>query len=362
MFKRIDLGIIIPVVLLCICGYILVMSSSSYYALSSFDNAFYFANRHGFFIIVGLFFMFGIRVINYKVFDISLIFVIVNAIAVAMSSAIFFIGNQKLGATRWISIAGIEFMPVDLAKGAIIFSLAYTLTHFSARKKNFLSLFIHLIFPGLLIVMTVLQPDYSSSLVLFGTVGLMLFVGFEPLYQILMLGAVGMTGAFFVAFRASYRLERIKSFLSSLKNIHQAQDQIKYGIFAIASGGAIGKGPGRSLFNKLYIPHPHNDMIISTLGEEYGFIGMTIVFVLFLILIINLLRLAIKVKNKFAKLLVFGVFSTLFIQLFINIGSTLGLIPPTGISLPFISYGGTNLLIFLMMMGLCLSISRIEKI
>lgn len=215
-------------------------------------------------------------------------------------------------------------------------------------------------FPLLIMIFTFLQPDFSSMIILFGLSASMLFIGYEHTFNVMVIGALSIGLLFPMGWIAPYRMERITGFIAGLKDINNALWQIRYGIYAIATGGFFGVGAGKSTFNKLWIPEPHNDMILATLGEEFGFFGILVVTILYFILVINIMRLATKSKDQFTRYISFGIAMTIFLQIFVNYGNTLGLLPPTGIPLPFISFGGTNVIILLALIGVSLSISRIN--
>lgn len=359
MFKRIDLGIIIPTILLMIIGYIAILSASSYVALKTEGTSFYFANRHMSYIGIGLIVMVLSLAVNFNLYNNKLTFYTSVGLSLIFLLLTLIIGIEKNESLRWVKIGGIEFMPVDLVKVALIFGLSFLLSNFLPKKNKIVAFFIYLIVPLLYMGLVMLQPDFSSALILGFVMGVMVFVGFEPFYYIIIFGLSGLILISPIIF-SSYRLKRLKAFFDALTNIDKAQLQIKYGLLAISTGGLIGLGPGRSVFNKLYIPHPHNDMILTTIGEEYGLLGLIVIIFLYFWLLLSLVRLMIHAKTKFAKLLISGVMANLFAQMFVNMGSTLGLIPPTGIPLPFISYGGTNLVVLLFLTGVTLSIYRME--
>lgn len=356
MNRRLDIGIILPVVALLTISFVLVLSASSYDAFKEIGVTLYYAIKHLQMIAVGIgFFLLG-RFIPYRFFNKPIFFILISLIAIILSVLVLFIGETVLGGQRWIPIGDFRFMPVDISKAAIIYSMAFTLSRFKASKNRFIAMMIHLMVPVTLFLLTVLQPDFSSSLVLGGIAGVILFIAFEPTWMVVSLGLAAGAGLVIVARFADYRMDRINSFLASLKNIESALPQIQYGIYAVALGGLFGEGPGRSVFNKTYIAHAHNDMILSTLGEEYGFIGLIVLFSLYFILLLNLMRVAITTKDEFGKYFVIGVLAMIFVTMTINVFSTLGMIPPTGITLPLISFGGTNLVSTLGLLGLCLNI------
>lgn len=360
MNGKINMGILIPVLLLIIIGWLLVFSSSAYLSLNQHSTPYHYIKSQTLFIFLGFIGMFMAAAVNYKIYDNLLVVSLVGIVAFVLMAITPFVGYEANGATRWINVAGQVFMPVDLAKVAIVFTLSYGLSHFTPNRNKFFAFILHMIYPISLLFFTYLQPDFSSMMILFGLMFSMLFIGFEPVGYVLSLVGAGVFGLASLATLAPYRMVRITGFIDGLKDVDNAMRQIRYGILAIASGGLFGVGPGESIFNKLWVPEPHNDMILSTLGEEFGFIGIVVVLGLYFVLMLNIIRLAMRQRDQFARLLSFGIGIVIFLQFVVNFGNTLGLLPPTGISLPFISYGGTNIIILMSMVGILLSIHRVN--
>ncbi|HHX03853.1 MAG TPA: FtsW/RodA/SpoVE family cell cycle protein [Tissierellia bacterium] len=358
--RKIHFGILIPVMLLLIIGWLLVFSSSAYFSMARRGDAYYFIRRHSYFILAGLVTMIGAFFVNYRVYSkpgVLLPFVFTTFILMILT---LIAGETVNNATRWIVIAGVQFMPSDLAKIAIIMTMSTTLSSLEARRKRYIAILLHMIVPMAMIILTYLQPDFSTTVTLFIISAAMLFVGFDGWgYFMVIVG--GAAGAFYlIAALAPYRMVRITTFFAGLTDINEVARQIRYGILAIASGGVFGVGPGESTFNKLYIPEPHNDMIVSTLGEEFGFVGIAVVLLLFFILVFNIFRMALNASTLQVRVMSTGIGSLIFAQMVINFGSTLGLVPPTGIGLPFISYGGTSMLVMLGAVGILLNIYASE--
>ncbi len=360
MNSKINMGILIPVILLITMGWLLVFSSSAYLSLNQYGTPYHYIKNQSIFIALGFVVMFLTSMINYKIYDNIFIITIVALVALVLMALTPIIGINVNEATRWIEIGGQRFMPVDIAKVALVMVMSYSLSHFVVTKKKMIAFLIHTIYPGILFVFTYMQPDFSSMIILFGTMVSILYVGFEPVRYVIGLVVGGFMGFFALAKLAPYRMVRLVGFLDGLKNVDNAMRQIRYGILAIASGGVFGVGPGESIFNKLWVPEPHNDMILSTLGEEFGFAGMLVVLALYFTLILNIVKMVIRLKDPFSRNLSFGIGMIIFLQFVVNFGNTLGILPPTGISLPFISYGGTNIIILMAMVGILLSVNRVN--
>ncbi len=360
MRKRNDVWIFLIVLILFAIGYLLVLSASSYSALNTYNDSFKFSNRHLIYIALSSVTLLIFWIINYRIYDNKYFITCITSIAIFLSIVTLIFGTDVNGAVRWIKIGKFTFMPVETAKIAIIFSLSYTLSRFKPKKNKFLALVAHFLITFIFMLLTYLQPDTSSSIILFMIFVGIMFVGFEPLWYLIVSASVMVVPITLLILSGAYRVGRLESLKNGLQDVTKAADQIKYGILAVSSGGFFGVGVGRSIFNKLYIPHAHNDIIFSTLGEEYGFIGVVVILTLYLILVSNIISVAIQSKNQFSKMLCFGVAVTISMQILINIGTTIGIMPPTGIPLPFVSYGGTNMLVLAMLIGVVLSVYRME--
>ncbi|WP_459128679.1 FtsW/RodA/SpoVE family cell cycle protein [Guggenheimella bovis] len=360
MFRKINWGILLPVILLLGIGWILVLSSSTYYANDRYGDMYLFVKNQTINIAIGLVGLFLLFAINYRFWDKLWVVGGLNLIGLVLMIMSLFNTGRK-GSTRWVKIGGFDFMPIDIAKMAVIFFLAYLLSRIVPKKNKFAALIVFVSMPMIFILLTILQQNFSSTIILFLITAGILFIGYNSTAILMGIGVTGIVGLASMILANMNRSTRITSFIASLSNVNAMNEQIRYTVFAIASGGLFGVGLGRSTFNKLYIPEPHNDMILSTLGEETGFLGMIIVLALYFVLITNIMRVSFRSKNLFGRYLTFGIGMMLFSQMFINYGTCLNMIPPTGVPLPFISYGGTNLIVALASVGLCLSVDRMEN-
>jgi cell division protein FtsW len=260
---------------------------------------------------------------------------------------------------RWIRIAGVQFQPVELTKLGLVVYVA----HFLTSKGNKILSFTRGVLPNLVIlaVVSVLlykQPDFGSAVLLSLTVIVLLFVGGARLSQILMV--VGIACFFIYASIQSddYKMQRIQDFLKSLKSPDETNYQLTQSLNALALGGLFGSGIGNSIYKLFYLPYPHTDFIFAIVGEELGFIGAAGMMMLFMALIWRCIYIAQHTADAFASLVVTGVAALVGLQTIVNIGVVTGLLPTKGITLPFISYGGSSLLTSLVSIGIVLNISR----
>lgn len=266
-------------------------------------------------------------------------------------------GQQRGGAQRWLNLGIIELQPAELAKGLLLLSLSQFL---AARARSLDSIWTFLHYLVLLIPpvgLIYLQPDLGTAIsVLFFTLGLLFVAGLPWRYMLLSAGA-GVIGLPLLWMSLQdYMRQRILTFLNPASD-PQATYNVRQALIAVGSGGLAGKGYKLGTQSQLhFLRVRHTDFIFPVIAEELGFLGAVLVIVLFLILLFRLVRISLLARDMFGRLLAVGVALIIFFQAFVNIGMTVGLLPVTGIPLPFVSYGGTNLMTFLLLIGLAQSV------
>ena len=221
-------------------------------------------------------------------------------------------------------------------------------------------------FPVMILTLSIfgiimLQPDFGTGTIIVMTIFGILFVNGMQMKLIFKLGLVGVVGVVVLVLIAPYRLSRILSFLNPWSDPLGSGFQIIQSLYAIGPGGLFGLGFGNSIQKHFYLPEPQTDFIFSIISEEFGFVGILLVASLFVILIYSGIRIALNTKDKFAKNLAFGIIFGISFQAILNLMVVVGLIPVTGVTLPFLSYGGSSLLISLASIGILLNISRYER-
>lgn len=360
MKKSFDLVLFITVLLLVFIGIMMVFSSSYYYTMTKYDNKFFYFKKDLMFAAVGIVFMMVFAVFDYRrlrKFSVPLIIASIIALGLIFTK----LGVRVNGSRRWLDI-GFNFMPSEFAKLSIIIFCANSMSNYQKYIKNF----IYGILPyfgllGVFGILIMLQPNFSTFLTITLIVFAMLFVAGMKVSHLLGLGALGVAGAYALAMSAEYRMKRMLSFLDPFANPLGDGYQVVQSFFALGSGGVFGVGVGQSTQNKLYIPEPQNDFIFATLGEELGFIGAVLVLILFLIVIYRGIKIAINCPELFGTLLATGITAMIAVQVMVNISVTTSLVPVTGVPLPFISYGGTYMLVSLSAMGILLNISKHQE-
>lgn len=351
------------VTLFLVCfGLVMIYSTSSYNASRRYDDPAYFFNRQGMFAIIGVVFMIIVSKIDYHIFikrlpiikvkPVTLLFIL----CILLQTYVLVFGQEINGAKRWINLGPLgSFQPSELSKIAVILMTAYIVNIAPRRLDKFLGFARVVVFVAPLIVL-VLIPNFSTALVMGCIMIAVCFIASRKKLYFIVSGimAVGI-GAIFV-FGVSYRSTRIDVW----RNVetHEKGYQILQGLYAISSGGVFGRGLGESMQKLGFIPESHNDMIFSVVCEELGLVGAISVIIIFVLLIWRLFIIAVNSSDLFGGLIATGVLTHIAVQVLLNVAVVTNTIPSTGIPLPFISYGGSSLVVLLIEMGIVLSVSN----
>ncbi len=347
------------VFLLTIFGLVVLASISIPLSQENFgESYFYFKHQLIYGFLVGLILFFIARNLSPNVYKkLALPFFIVSVILLGL---VFLpsLGVAAGGAKRWLSVFGFSFQPAELAKIATVIYLAAWLNKRHHKVRKFSSFFSFLVIVGIVGGLIALQPDIGTA-VLIGAVGLTLYfsAGAKLKSILLILLISGLACGALIAIKP-YRMERILSFINPSEDIQGKSYQINQALITIGSGGFFGKGLGHSIQKYQYLPEPMGDSIFAIIGEELGFLGTSILLFLFAVFILSGFKIAARSRTRFGTLLVIGLVAWIGIQAFINIGVIIGLMPFTGIPLPFISYGGTALALELAAVGIISSVAR----
>ncbi len=355
--KKINISLFISVIILSLFGLLMVYSSSSIWAEYKFSDPFKYVKNQGLFLILGIIIMYFVSKIDYKKYYkyASKIFLICLTLIIL----VLFIGTERNGSKSWFGIGSFGIQPSEFMKLAmIIFTSKYLYNNrkdIGNIKKGVMPILGLTLIVFLLIM---LQPDFGTGVILvMGVIGL-LFVGGVNLKFFLKIGILGITGIAGLIIAAPYRLKRILSFLNPWSDPLGSGFQIIQSLYAIGPGGLFGYGFGGSRQKHFYLPEPQTDFIFSIISEEFGFMGVLIVSTLFAYIIYQTIKIALKCEDLFGKYLAFGIIFILAFQTVLNLSVVIGLVPVTGVTLPFLSYGGSSLLITLASIGIILNISR----
>ena len=357
--KKFDITLFITILIISLFGVVMIYSASYVWAEYKFNDPFKFLKHQLLFFIIGLFLMLFISKIDYKKYLKNANKLLLIAIIFLILVLIPGIGTIRNGSRSWFGIGSFGIQPSEAAKLILII---FTAKYLSKNEKNIRDVKKGVI-PILIITMFIfglimLQPDFGTGVIIVMSIIGMLFVAGANLKFFLYLGGIGVIGIIILILIAPYRLERILSFINPWSDPLGSGFQIIQSLYAIGPSGLFGYGFLNSRQKHFYLPEPQTDFIFSIIAEEFGFMGIIIVATLFLILIYKGFKIARNTNDLFSKYLAFGVTFELAFQAMLNLMVVVGLIPVTGVTLPFLSYGGSSLLITLCGMGILLNISR----
>lgn len=372
---RVDLKIILAIVLLCIFGCMMVYSASSYICATEeefqYDGA-YLLKRQIFFIVVGFAGMIAIQFLDYhilywigwKVYIIAiiLIFLLLTPLGVEVN-----------GAVRWLKIGGITIHVGEVTKILLIFFLSYMMTQHDSMHRKISSTIVLWFYAAVLAALILkISSNLSTCLIMVMIAYGMTFIWSKQTKFHIGAGGIAAAAVLVVLvylylnlptleeaqYVTNYQLKRIYIWMDPVKYKDVFSDQVLQSLYAVGSGGFFGKGLGKSIQKISRIPEPQNDMIFSIICEELGIFGAMIVLILLGYLVLQLVRVAISAKDMYGGLLVTGVMLHLSFQTIVNVAVALNVFPNTGVSLPFISYGGSSMVLMLAEVGLALSVRR----
>ena len=350
--RRYDETLLAVVIILTAIGLVMLYSTSTYNGEVKFHDPFYYLKKQGFATFVGFLGMVIVSRVDYHRWAVLAIPGYLTAIA--LSVAVMFFGDEYNGSKRWLSLGPVSFQPSEFAKVAVILFLAWSVTKYAKKMDKFRTLVLAML-PVLPIAALVGASNLSTAIIILGIAVVLIFVASPKYSQFIWMGTAAV--AFMAVFLAmeSYRLERIAIW----RNPEQYEKgyQTLQGLYAIGSGGLFGRGLGNSVQKLGFLPEAQNDMIFSIICEELGLVGAGIIILLFFLLIWRFFVIATKAPDLLGALIASGAMAHMMIQVILNIAVVTNSIPNTGITLPFISYGGTSVLFLLLEMGLVLSVS-----
>ncbi|MCH7515597.1 MAG: FtsW/RodA/SpoVE family cell cycle protein [Bacteroidetes bacterium] len=354
--KKLAIIIFFDAFVLVLLGLIIVMSASSTYSVIRFDSVFHLFNSHLVKVIVAFSFMIIFSFITYELYKNYCKPAIILITIVLIIT--FIIAPDIKGAGRWLNLGIISIQPADIAKLLLLIHLAFMLED----KHDILENYRHGFLPMFIWVMVIsslifIQPNISTGLLLILISLTVLYVGGARLkhifYSLLLLFAAGG----FAAMIYTHSRIRILTFINSIWYGTDINLQVKQAEYSLGSGGIFGVGVGNSMQSNLFLPEAYGDFIFAILGEELGFIGTVMVLISYLLLAIAGILIAKKAKDRFGQLLAFGITVSIIAYALVNIAVTTGLLPTTGLPLPFISYGGTSLLFICISIGILVNIA-----
>lgn len=362
--KAVDFTLLLSTILLVFIGIIMVFSSSWPEAMVDFKDGYHFLRKQLAASAIG--FVALVFMMNFDYKYLKKLSTLIYILSIISGLLIFSpLGKEFMGARRWINLGFTTFMPSDLIKiGSIIFFAA-----FLSNKRDKISTLFHGTIPALMYIgiscgLIYAQKDLGTTVTLAGAMmGMFFIAGLKWSHLFLMLG--GASGLFYYAVMTpgnEYRLDRFKAFKDPFAYKLEEGWQAVQSLYALGSGGLFGLGLGKSRQKFFYIPMAYNDFIFSIIGEELGFLGTLTVLLLIMVVIWRGIVIALKVEDSFGFFLASGIIALISVQSLINIGVVTSSIPTTGITLPFISSGGTSLMAYMASVGILLNISRHAKL
>ena len=354
--KKYDITLLTALMFLVAFGLIILYSTSAYNGEVKFHDAFYYLKKQAFATGLGIIGMFIVARMDYHIWRNLAFLGYLTAILLAV--AVLFVGEEYNGSKRWLSLGPFSFQPSEFAKVAVILFLAHIVSK-NVKEMGKLSALAKVMLLILPIVGLVGASNLSTAIIILGIGVIVVFVASPKYGQFIFMGALG--GGFMTIFLAleSYRLERLEIWRNPEK--FEKGYQTLQGLYAIGSGGLFGRGLGESVQKLGFVPEAQSDMIFSIICEELGLFGAGFVMILFLILIWRFFVIATHAEDLFGALIASGAMAQMMIQVILNIAVVTNTIPNTGITLPFVSYGGTSVVFLLLEMGLVLSVSSMVR-
>ena len=353
-----DSILLVTTVVLVLIGLVMVFSSSGVYAMEKYNDAYYFLKRQVVWVFLGTVVMLIAREMDYRGLEKHAYYVMGITFLMLVAVMVPGLGKEVGGARRWLMLGGFTFQPSELAKFALILFIAKSLVKRSDQLKNFAYGYLpKLIVLGFFVVPILCQPDFgTATIICFVAFAMLMIAGLRSkflIYSILVVVPLFV----FAVMNAEYRVRRIVAFLNPWEHESNSGFQVVQSFYAFGRGGIFGSGIGSSSQKLFYLPEAHTDFIFSVIGEELGFVGALIIISLFSILIWRGFIIAYHAKDSFGTHVAIGLTLLIGIQAFMNMGVTVGLLPTKGLTLPFVSMGGSSLVVLMFSIGVLLNIS-----
>ncbi|MFZ5874426.1 MAG: stage V sporulation protein E [Bacillota bacterium] len=354
-----DFLLFLTVLMMLSIGLVMILSASEYSSLIHFNDSFHYFKRQLLWALIGLAAMFLAMNQDYRKWRRWALPMLAAAFVLLILVLIPGIGIEAYGARRWIGIGPVTMQPSEFVKLCLVVFTAYGLSRKGELVRHFSrGLLPFLVMLGAACGLILLQPNLGTAIILAGTIFVMLFAAGARLSTLAGLGVLGLAGVGAAIAVAPYRLERLLAFLDPWQDPQGSGLQIIQSLYALGSGGLFGTGLGQGKQKFLYLPAQHTDFIFAVVGEELGFIGAFLIIGLFTVFLWRGLRIAVSAPDAFSSLLATGLTAGIVLQAIINIGVATGSMPITGITLPFISFGGNSLIFTLVGVGILLNISK----
>ena len=354
-----DPAILVAVLLLIGIGLIAVFSASSILAEQRYGDHYYYLRKQITFCLLGLFLMIIATNINYLFYRRLVYFFLGSSFILLGLLLIPGLGTKVGGAQRWFRLGFISMQPSELAKLSLAVFVAHSMARNGENMKSFShGLFPHLIVAALFMILILLQPDLGTAVIIGMWMLTLLFIGGVNLAQLFVLFGLLTPVVFYLISHTTYRLHRWWAFLNPWQDPQGFGFQIIHSFLAFGSGGLTGVGLGNSKQKLFYLPEPHTDFILSIIAEEIGFLGVSVLLILFTCIVMRGIKIALHAPELFGTYLAMGISCMLAVQVMVNMGVVMALLPTKGLTLPFISYGGSSLIVNLIGVGMLMNIAK----
>ncbi len=353
-----DMILLLVTLFLVLIGAMMIYSSSSILALEKFKDGQFFIKKHLIFVCIGL----GVMIVMTKVPYDQLRKVAYPGVLVCVLLLVLlfvpFLGLKRGGATRWLNLGVFSFQVTELVKVAMVLFLAHMLTRKAHHLKKFTrGVLAPLSVTAVIMGLILLQPDFGTVVIIASILVLMLSLAGSRITHLMFLGLFFIPIGAWLILHKGYRMARLTAFLDPWKDPDNTGFQLVQSLLSFGLGGVTGQGIGDGMQKLFYLPEPHTDFILAVIAEESGFIGVTLVIVMFIFFLLRGFMIAFRAPDLFGTLLAAGLTMLIAMQAFINIAGVMGLIPLKGLALPFLSYGGTSFVMSMLVVGVLLNIS-----
>ena len=357
--KKIDYKLLLSVIIICLFGILMIYSSSSIWSEFKYNDSFRYLKLQSIFFIIGLFIMNFVSKIDYHFYYKKSNIILLCCFILLILVLIPGLGQVRNGSRSWFGFGGLGIQPSEFMKlGLIIFTSKYLVNNIKDVRNIKKGVLPILAITFIAFILIMLEPDLGSGAILLVTIIGLLFISGVNLSFFIKIGIIGLLGLFGLIIVAPYRIKRITAFLNPWDDPLGTGFQSIQSMYAIGPGGLFGMGLFNSIQKHFYLPEPQTDFIFSIICEEFGIVGILIVSCLFIFIIYRIIKVALSCNDLFPKFLSFGIAFQLSFQIILNLGVVTALFPVTGVTLPFLSYGGSSLIITMISIGIVLNISK----
>ncbi len=360
--RNVDTTVLLLAVTLTCIGVVMVYSSSAIMAAERFHDGFFFLKRQLLYALIGFLLMAVATYFNYRNWRKLAVVALLGSIVLLVLLFVPGLGVRVGGALRWLKLPGFNLQPAELVKLGLVLYLAHSLTRKKEKVRSLIKGYLpYLVVLAVVLLLLLKQPDLGSAMIIAGVALSMLIVAGVRWLYILPTLLMSLPVLYVLVMSADYRRRRILAFLDPWDDPFDTGFQIIQSLVAFGKGGIFGQGLGVGEQKLFYLPEAHTDFIFSVIGEELGLVGVLVVASMFLLLVLCGIRIALQCQDPFGRNLAFGLSLLLGLEAFVNLSVCMGLLPTKGLALPFISYGGTSLVVCLIAVGILLNISTVQE-